>query len=196
MPCVAVAFMPLCTVALYGNILHFKRSLAFVENPQQTRGLEFFNLRTSASVLTRKAPRSLVLQWNSASCQFKPAGLSAATPVSVAPLRELEWKKFHQSTFPIHRSLFEPYLLTDLLSLGRSGPRHLPDAPIAASLQQCRYKGKSALYNRGHERCPAVTLIAAQSEHYMRDKWWQSNWWLEKKNKKRAETKFSHHSFR
>lgn len=52
------------------------------------------------------------------------------------------------------------------------GLRHLPDAPIAASLQERNYKGKSAIYNRGYERYPAVTLIAAQPficECYARD---------------------------
>lgn len=81
---------------------------------------------------------------------------------SVTLLRELEWKKFLWSTFPIHLWLSELHLLTDLLSLDRFGLRRLPDAPIAALLHLCHYKGKPALYNRRHKRYHAVMLIAAQ----------------------------------
>lgn len=163
--------MPLCSVALYGNTLLFKRRLVYVENPQKIWGLNVIHLYTSASVLTQsvlKREKPLAVKFGL--CR-SPSGLCSGSDV----LRELEWKKFHHSTCPIHPSLSALHLLTDLLSLGWSSLRHLPNAPVAASLQQCHYKGKSALYNLRDERCPAVMLIAAQPfifEHFIRDKRW------------------------
>lgn len=153
------AFMPLCSGALYGNTLLFNRRLVYVENPQKIWGLNVIHLYTSASVLTRfvlKTEKPLAVKFGL--CR-SPSGLWSGSDV----LRELEWKKFHHSTCPIHPSLSVLHLLTDLLSLGRSSLRHLPNAPIAASFTTVPLQRKvSPLQSRRWEvpRCDADSSTA------------------------------------
>lgn len=150
--------MLLCTVELYCNFLHFKTGGQLRWRTPKALCSQTFKICTHLLQFWLSLPSKLL---QPPSVTVGPYGGFGG--VSVTLLRELDWKKFPRSTFPIHPRSSELHLFTDLLSLEQSGPRRLPDAPIAALLRLCHYKGKPALYNRGHERYHAVVMIAAQS---------------------------------
>lgn len=141
--------MPLCTVALYGNTLLFKRRSAYAEKPRKIWGLKVLHLYTSASGLTQSLLKAFAAFYCSEIWPLSLSGGSLQWLLCVERTRVEEISSLNVLNSP---TIFGPSPFTDLFSVGWSGPRHLPDAPMAASLQHSATTKESQLFTTEHMR--------------------------------------------
>ena len=129
--------MPLCSVALYGNTLLFKRRLVYAENPQKIWGLNIIHLYTSASVLTRsilKRKKKNLLQLNSTSLLLTVGPLQWLWCVERTRVEEISSLNVPNSPITVrapspHRSAFTGPVRPEA-SANRSRRRFITTVPL------------------------------------------------------------------